>query len=575
MFSALLPKATIAGYLAGFIWIVSYIPYVLSRTTLTSKWIACIFSNTALAHGSRLIMEFEYIKGGLQWSDFWAPALNTDDLSVGITVCYMLGSSLFQLLVAICVESNLADMLRMWPCKKRAQIQSASSNQNFENIDPNRVAKITLNHLRKAYSRRKIAVDNFTMSIFSNQISILYGDNGAGKSSIMKMMAGLCAPTSGKVTVDGCDIQKDLQKARHSMSFCPQQNIVYEELTVREHIELFSQLKGMHKKNAKNEAISYAQHLGMEQYIEERTKQLSAETKRKLSIAITLCGKSEIIICDEPTLGLIPPDRYAIWDLLQREKDRRTIVLATSLMDETNIGDQIAIMVEGKLKCCGTPAFLNERFGGGEYRLVCEKGNNCVPNNVTEILQQFIPGIDIHESTSRELVYVLPLQHANKFEKLFERLEDKQQDSGVRSFSVYSTPIELLYGQIASNSIPMNERSSRTSIGSRHTLCRKPENSSSDSFEYPDSRDISLLRGCRLYANQWHAMFKKRFNCWWHGRHSISKISLQFDIPILLILSISFVTSPKQFLPKREINLSEYGKTITLLQYPSDSNDTA
>lgn len=570
MFSVLLTKATIAGYSALFIWIVLYIPYVLSQTTMTSKWIACIFSNTAMAHGGRLIMEFEYMKDGLQWCDFWAPAFNTDDLSVGVTICYMLGSSLFQLLVAIFVESNLPDMLRMCSGKNKAQIENVS-NQNFENIDPNGRAKITLNHLRKTYSKRRIAIDNFNMSIFSNQISILLGDNGAGKSSVMKILAGLSAPTSGEVIVDGYDIQKDHQKARHSMSFCPQQNIVYDELTVREHIEFFSQLKGTHEKNAKNEAISYAKLLGMEQHIDKRVKQLSAQIKRKLSIAITLCGKSEIIICDEPTVGLIPPDRYVIWHLLQREKNNRTIVLATSLMDESNIGDQIAIMVEGTLKCCGTPAFLNERFGGGEYRLVCEKGNDCVPDNVTKILRQFIPGIDIHETTSRTFMYVLPFQHVHKFEKLFERLEDKQHDSGVRSFRVYSTPMELMYGQIASNSIPIDERSSTAS----KFIGPSPENSSSDSFEYPDSRAIPLLRGCRLYVAQWQAMFKKRFNCWWHDRHSITKISLQIDIPILLILFIYFVAPTKQFLPKREINLSEYGRTVTLLRYPTGSNDAA
>lgn len=249
-------------------------------------------------------------------------------------------------------------------------------------------------------------------------------------------------------------------------------------------------------------------------------------------------------------------------------------MLATSLMDESNIGDQIAIMVEGRLKCCGTPAFLRERFRGGEYRLVCEKGNDCIADNVTEILRQFIPGIDIHESSPRELVYILPFQHVNEFEKLFERLEDKQHSFGVDRFSVYSTPIELVYGQIATNSIPIDERSSIASIRSTITTSSNPENSSSDSFEYPDSRAIALLRGYRLYVNQWHAMFKKRFNCWWHGRDSKNKISLQFDIPMLLILFISFITPPKQFLPKREINLSEYGKTVTLLRYPTESTDT-
>ena len=93
--------------------------------------------------------------------------------------------------------------------------------------------------------------------------------------------------------------------------------------------------------------------------------------KRKLSVAVALCGGSKVVLCDEPTSGMDPSARRALWDVLQEEKKGRTILLSTHFMDEADIlGDRIAIMSDGELKCCGTSFYLKKKFGVG-YHLVC------------------------------------------------------------------------------------------------------------------------------------------------------------------------------------------------------------
>lgn len=583
--SVLFSKSKLAGIAAGIGWIAQYIPYLLSRSTLSSKYIACIFPNAAMAHGCRLIMEFESIKPkvGMKWSDFWEPGLEVDDISLGITICYMLGTSLLYFLAALYIENLHYIPIIQKKCfnNNNTQADPTKANPNIE-ADPHRLAKIIMNRLCKVYTYRKIAVDNLTLNVFTDQITILLGNYGAGKTTIMTILAGIHRPTCGTVLINGYDIQKNLQKARELMGYCPQNSIVYDELTVREHIELFSRFKRMLKKNIDYEVIKYTKLLGLEREVDKRARHLTNAMKRKLSIAITLCGKSRVILCDEPTLGLDLPDRHLVWNLLQREKKSRTILVTTRLLDETNIGDRIAVMVEGKIKCCGSQQFLKERFGNG-YRLICLKGDGCLSGSVTENLKQFIPDIEIYDDGTNELVYYLPFKFEHKFEKLFEMLEDKQDEFGISSFSVYSTPMEGILGKIASDSFnPVEGPSEQSSSNSKNssetttetrsggTSSNCPSNISVSTIEYPDSKAFSLLRGCNLYLNQWHAMFRKLFLCWVHCYHLFI---LRLVIIILPIIYVAIFNETTEVQIRREIALSQYGRTVTLLENPVSADD--
>lgn len=117
--------------------------------------------------------------------------------------------------------------------------------------------------------------------------------------------------------------------------------------------------------------------------------------KRKLCVGVALCGNSKIVMLDEPTAGMDPSARRALWELMLKQKTGRTILLTTHFMDEADLlGDRIAIMAGGEIKCCGSSFFLKKKYGAG-YHLVLDKSPRCDPAKVTALLQRYIPNMDV------------------------------------------------------------------------------------------------------------------------------------------------------------------------------------
>uniref|UniRef100_A0A8C1TGV2 ABC transporter domain-containing protein n=1 Tax=Cyprinus carpio TaxID=7962 RepID=A0A8C1TGV2_CYPCA len=137
---------------------------------------------------------------------------------------------------------------------------------------------------------------------------------------------------------------------------CPQHNVLFDKLSVEEHLWFYSRLKGMAEEDIQKEMDKWVNTLAFCAYT---FSTLSGGMKRKLSVAIAFVGGSRAVILDEPTAGVDPYARRAIWDLILKYKQGRTILLSTHHMDEADLlGDRIAIISHGKLKCCGSPLFL-------------------------------------------------------------------------------------------------------------------------------------------------------------------------------------------------------------------------
>lgn len=150
------------------------------------------------------------------------------------------------------------------------------------------------------------------------------------------MLTGMLVPTSGSAIINGKDIRRDVNGARESLGLCPQHNILFDELSVREHIVFFSKLKGLDSKEIKEEVEKYVKLIDLMPKINSLSKTLSGGMKRKLCVCIALCGRSKVVLLDEPTSGMDPASRRALWDMLREEKHGRTILLSTHFMDEGN-----------------------------------------------------------------------------------------------------------------------------------------------------------------------------------------------------------------------------------------------
>lgn len=155
-----------------------------------------------------------------------------------------------------------------------------------------------------------------------------------GKTTTMSMLTGMMVPTSGSAIINGHDIRHDINGVRASLGLCPQHNILFDELTVKEHIEFFSQLKGLNNMEVKEEVDKFVKLIDLMPKINSLSKTLSGGMKRKLCVCIALCGRSKVVLLDEPTSGMDPASRRALWDMLREEKRGRTLLLSTHFMDE-------------------------------------------------------------------------------------------------------------------------------------------------------------------------------------------------------------------------------------------------
>lgn len=263
----------------------------------------------------------------------------------------------------------------------------------------------------------------------------------------MSMLVGLFSPTSGTAYLNGKDIRTELNEARKSLGICPQHNVLFEELTVKEHLEFFCALKGMEEKSMITDDVKkYIALLELNDKINAEAKTLSGGMKRKLSIGIALCGNAQIVVLDEPTSGIDVAARRHLWDLLIAEKKNRTILLSTHFMDEADVlGDRIAIMTEGKLRTVGSSFFLKKKFGTG-YRLTCVKRDGFKSDNVKNIVEKYAPGAVYLESEGQsEATYVISEDKLEFFEHIFKDLEDNLDNLKIDNFGCSLTTLEEVF----------------------------------------------------------------------------------------------------------------------------------
>ncbi len=211
------------------------------------------------------------------------------------------------------------------------------------------------------------------MTMYSGQIFALLGHNGAGKTTTIQTLTGLLKPTHGKAELEGLEIFENQDKFRENLGVCPQHNVLFDYLTVREHLELYAAFKGVSNQIIKKKVDKMLYEIELVDNQHQLSKTLSGGQRRKLSVAIALIGEAKVIMLDEPTSGMDTTTRRRFWEMVKQYKEGRIIILTTHYMDEADIlGDRICIMAEGNVQCCGSSLFLKNRFGAG-YNLVLAK----------------------------------------------------------------------------------------------------------------------------------------------------------------------------------------------------------
>jgi ABC-2 type transport system ATP-binding protein len=207
----------------------------------------------------------------------------------------------------------------------------------------------------------KCAVNELDLAIRPGEIFGLVGPDGAGKSTTMRLLSTAMLPTSGQALVLGMDTTKEEEKIRDRVGYMPQRFALYGDLTVDENINFFAEIYGVPAKELAAKKKELLEFTGMAKFGDRRGRNLSGGMQKKLALACNLIHKPEIIMLDEPTLGVDPISRREFWRILYGLTDV-TIVVTTPYMDEAERCSRIALIREGRLLTCDTPAAIKQRY---------------------------------------------------------------------------------------------------------------------------------------------------------------------------------------------------------------------
>lgn len=248
---------------------------------------------------------------------------------------------------------------------------------------------IEINHLVKKYGEH-VAVDDLTLTVEPGKIYGFLGPNGAGKSTTMNMITGYLGATSGEVKINGHDIFADPQEAKKCVGYLPEIPPLYTEMTVREYLDFVAELKGLDKKVRKTQTEEIMELTHTKEVSERLIRNLSKGYRQRVGFAQAIMGYPDVIILDEPTVGLDPKQIIEVRELIKELGKKHTVILSSHILTEISaVCDHVFILSKGKLVASDSTEHLLERMSGAQEIALLVKDKE---QRMEELLKE-LPGV--------------------------------------------------------------------------------------------------------------------------------------------------------------------------------------
>ncbi|XP_046531933.1 ATP-binding cassette sub-family A member 6 isoform X1 [Equus quagga] len=437
------------------------------------EWILSIFSPFAFTAGLTQIIHLDYNMNGVIFPD-----PSGESYKMIATFSVLAFDALFYLVLALYFDKILPYgnerqnsplfFLNSLSCFQHQRTDNKfiekeidpehPSDDCFERVAPEFQGKeaIRIINVKKEYkgkSGKVEALKGLLFDIYEGQITAIVGHSGAGKSSLLNILNGSSLPTEGSITIYNKNLSEmqDMEEIRKITGICPQVNVQFDILTVKENLRLFAKIKGIQPQEVEQEVQKVLLEMDIENIQDNLAEHLSEGQKRKLTFGIAILGDPQVLLLDEPTAGLDPFSRHQVWSFLKERKADRVILLTTNFMDEADIlADRKVIMSNGRLKCAGSSVFLKRRWGLG-YHLSLYTNEICDPEKITSFINRHIPDAKLKAESKEKLVYTLPVEKTNKFPDLFSDL-DKGSGQGVMSYDVSMSTLNEVFMKLEGKS---------------------------------------------------------------------------------------------------------------------------
>uniref|UniRef100_A0A2K6GPU3 ATP binding cassette subfamily A member 7 n=1 Tax=Propithecus coquereli TaxID=379532 RepID=A0A2K6GPU3_PROCO len=631
LLSAFFSHANLAAACGGLAYFALYLPYVLcvawrDRLPAGARVAASLLSPVAFGFGCESLALLEEQGEGAQWHNMGTgPTADVFSLAQ-VSGLLLLDAALYGLatwyLEAVCPGQygipepwNFPFRRSYWcgsrspghPQLPRSPIPQTTptdpQGSTAEPAPPGLSPGVSVRGLEKHFpGNPQPALRGLSLDFYQGHITAFLGHNGAGKTTTLSILSGLFPPSGGSAFVLGHDVQSSMAAIRPHLGVCPQYNVLFDMLTVGEHVWFYGRLKGLSVAAVGPEQDRLLQDVGLvpKQYVQ--TRHLSGGMQRKLSVAIAFVGGSHVVILDEPTAGVDPASRRSIWDLLLKYRKDRTLILSTHHLDEAELlGDRVAVVAGGRLCCCGSPLFLRRHLGSGYYLTLVKgppplttsgKGDTDWEDAVharqerktgstagegapqlLALVQRWVPGARLVEELPHELVLVLPYVGAldGSFAQLFRELDRRLGELRLASYGISDTSLEEVWGWV----VVAGPGGGLPGGGTTMRLKMPPEESALDNGELagsvPETQAlqgsgtdaVGQVQGWALTRQQLRALLLKRFLL---ARRSRNGPVPQIVLPALFVglaLVFSLIVPPFGHYPALRLSPTMYGAQVS------------
>ncbi|OEL29286.1 ABC transporter A family member 8 [Dichanthelium oligosanthes] len=507
--------ATVTGYLyivvSGLLAEVLFRSYVedvfLSRSWITLMELLPAFSLYRIVYEfSQSILAGRYVtSSGIQWIDMTDPKNGL----AGVLTIMILEWFLFLLFAfyldhfgslkngirkaAVLVRSHIDGNHFQAAQQQNTQLQEFRASVEMERTDVIKEREIVeqflqgsrgsysviCDNLKKVYRGQdgntdKIAVRGISLSMSYGQCLGVLGPNGAGKTTLINMLTGFSKPTSGTAYIEGMDIRFDMDRIYTGIGVCPQDDLLWENLTGREHLMFYGRLKKL-KGTALAEAIEQSLRsvrLFAGGVTDKLVGKYSGGMKRRLSVAISLIGDPKVVYMDEPSSGLDPASRKDLWKAVKSAKQKRTIILTSTVlhffsrhifgtrdcfkdlnahsMEEAEaLCDRIGIIANGSLQCIGSSKELKDRYGGSCVLTVTTPAGK--EEEVERLVWSISPAANRVYRVSGTQKFEMP-KEGMKISDVFRAMEDAKSWLSILAWDLADTTLEDVFVRVAKES---------------------------------------------------------------------------------------------------------------------------
>nr|KAJ3416336.1 hypothetical protein HK105_001276 [Polyrhizophydium stewartii] len=348
------------------------------------------------------------------------------------------------------VEANIAKSISLDQdelAAEDADVKTERARVDNNQFDPK--SPIVVRHMRKVYTGRsgagpKLAVKDVTFAAEQGLVFGLLGPNGAGKATLISMLTGLYEASAGDATLAGFDIKTQTHEVYQRIGICPQFNILWAYHTVQEHLLFYARLKGIAAEDEARAVHQAIVNVALQEQWDVEVQYLSGGRRRRVGIAIALLGNPRVVFLDEPTTGLDPEVRRQIWDIVERTRNDKTIVLTTHSMEEAEaLCQRVGIMAKGTLRCLSDPTSLKRNYGSG-FRIHINTQRGDIQRASTFVEALLPAGWTKIDSFATNALYEFPAA-GGRLSELFAAIEAGKAQHGILDWGVGQTTLEDVF----------------------------------------------------------------------------------------------------------------------------------